>query len=144
MIVRVKLTENGALTEIDWRAADRVALALASYVKAAPASETAQFKYDTLIIPFIAAVLDRTIKVPFPFNDQPYDIRAQIEGTAPPLKKAFSELYADLVMRICGSPAASSLSTHETGHFILEECLEHDELGSSYELCWFEDDPADG
>lgn len=139
MIKRIKLDANGALTEIDWQLADQAALALRRYVDAAPSAENRAFEYNARIRPVIEATLDRSIAVPFPLSCKPYDMRAQREGWEPALPDTFSELYAQFIQIITGSPAASSLSTHETGQYVFGMYRDFDAAGDAYELCWIKE-----
>lgn len=139
MIKRVRLDANGALTEIDWKAAERAARALLDYIEQAPAEVRARFDYDAKALPFIEGVLARTIAVPFPYAAAPFNARSQREAWEPTPPEEFSELYARLLSRITGSPASSSLSTHESGRYVPGQYRELEADGTIYELCWFED-----
>lgn len=139
MIKRVKLDENGYLTEIDWKAIRRIATELKQYVQNAPLDEVAKYQYHTRVLPLLEAIFNKTVKTPFPFQDQPYDVKYEIEGIFPKLVQTFSYMYSELICRLCAMPGVMSLSIHETGNFILDKDRETDEDGNVYELCWFED-----
>ncbi len=139
MIKRVKLDDNGYLTEIDWNAARRWAAALKDYIETAPLEEKLKFGYDSRVLPLIESVLDGSIEFPFPYANEPYDTRAIIDGYYPPLVKQFSQIYSELLYRISGSVGSCSLSAHKTGEYIFGQDREVDEEGNVYEVCWFDD-----
>jgi hypothetical protein len=139
VIKRVKLDENGWLTELDWKAIQRVAFGLKDYIKNAPLDEIAKYQYHTKALPFVESIICNKIILPFRYQDAPYETRYQIEGLFPMFVSEFSELYSKLLYMLSGSIGSISLSTHETGEYILEKYREVDANGNIYELCWFED-----
>lgn len=138
MIKRVKIDENGSLTEIDWKATRRAALALKAYIEAAPLGELLKYEYQKRVMPLIDATLDGSVQMPY-YGSPPYDFRYIMEGLYPALPSTFQDLYAEFIQKIEGSVSEFSLSTHESGEFIFQKYAEEDELGNRYELCWFED-----
>jgi hypothetical protein len=138
MIKRVKLDENGSLTEIDWKATHRSALTLKAYIEAAPLGEAVQYEYHKRVMPLIEATLNKSVQMPY-YGPQPYDYRYIMEGLYPSLPVGFEDLYLSFKQKIEGSVSEFSLSTHESGEFIFQKYSEEDEFGNRYELCWFED-----
>lgn len=139
MIKRVRLDESGRLTEIDWKAAKRLASEIMTYIKNAPLEECNKFNYKNLMVPILNNIIDGSLKIPFLINDRPYNIRYQIEGLEPELNKEFSILYSSLMGLISASTGVISLSIHNTGDFIIDADKVFDPDGTEYELCWFED-----
>jgi hypothetical protein len=137
MIKRVKIDENGSLTEIDRKATRRAALELKAYIEVAPLDERRKYEYHEQVIPLVNAFLDESIKIPY-IGDC-YDVRYIMEGLYPELLPSFSKLYSKFLCMIWGSVSSFSLSTHESGEFIFQKYAEEDEFGNRYELCWFED-----
>lgn len=137
MIKRVKIDENGSLTEIDWKVTRKAALELKTYIDSAPSDERRKYEYQERVVPLINAVLDGSIKIPH--TGDCYDVRYIMDGLYPELLPSFSELYSKFLCMIWGSVSSFSLSTHESGEFIFQKYAEEDEFGNRYELCWFED-----
>jgi hypothetical protein len=138
MIKRVKLDENRSLTEIDWKATRRAALALKAYIETAPSGEALEYEYQKRVMPLIDATLDGSIQFPYR-GHEPYDYRYIMEGLYPELPSQFEYLFLKFLHKIQGDVSQFSLSTHESGEFIFQKYAEEDEFGNRYELCWFED-----
>lgn len=138
MIKRVKIDENGSLTEIDWKVTRKAALALKAYIEAAPLGEALQYEYQKRVMPLIESTLDGSVQFPYR-GQQPYDYRYILEGLYPELPPSFEDLFLNFLHKIQGRISQFSLSTHESGEFIFQKYAEEDEFGNRYELCWFED-----
>jgi len=132
----VKKDMHGRLLEIDSMALFREALALKNYIENAPVDEDKRFSYQVKLIPLINAALKGSLN--FPFLDSPYDLRRIMEGYDPELPAVIQELYFVFMNRIQGSPALSSVSVVEQGHYVpgaSEEVIG----GERYEWVIFED-----
>lgn len=133
----MKLDENGCLTEIDWKATRRAALALKAYIDAAPSGEAAKYEYHKRVMPLVEATLDGSVQIPYR-GDKPYSYRYIMEGLYPELPGQFEGLFLKFLHKIQAYPSQFSLSTHESGEYISQKYrVEKD--GESYEMCWFED-----
>jgi hypothetical protein len=104
------------LLEVDFNALCREALALKNYIENAPADEEKRFYFQRKLVPLINAALRGALV--FPFLDSPYDLRRIVEGYDPELPAGIQELYFVFVNRIQGSPALSSMSVVEQGHYV--------------------------
>lgn len=138
MIKRVKLDKSGSLTEIDWKATRRVALALKAYIENASKDEALKYEYCQRVMPLVEATLNGSIKVPY-YGNSPYNYRYIMEGLYPELPAEFGDLYLSFLHKIQGGISEFSLSTHESGEYIFPKYGEEDEFGNRYEICWFED-----
>lgn len=153
----VKLNENFALTEIDWKATRRQAEKLRSYIKNAPDAESVQYGYQKRFIPLIDGVMNGSIEIPY-FGPDPYSIRAMMEGQIPEFVESFAKIFFRFEQMIKADRSAFSLSTHESGKFIYSTddngnyiCFTNkngefivgkytvEKDGELYEWCWFED-----
>lgn len=133
----MKLDENGCLTEIDWKATRRAALALKAYIDAAPSGEALKHEYHKRVMPLVEATPDGSIQIPYR-GDEPYSYRYIMEGLYPELVPEFSKRCSLFLCMIEGYPSQFSLSKHESGEYIsLKYRVEKD--GELYEWCWFED-----
>ncbi|MEK6636851.1 MAG: hypothetical protein AABY88_02085 [Pseudomonadota bacterium] len=140
----VKLDDDLNLTEIDWKATRRQAEKLRDYILSAPDSERRKYEYEERLMPMIDAVFDGSIDIPWRTNQltvqfsDPYPARFIMEGQAPQLVESFSDIYLTFKFMIEASASQFSLSTHESGEYILGKYRveKDDEL---YEWCWFED-----
>jgi hypothetical protein len=146
MIVKklVKLDEDFNLTEIDWKATRRQAEKLRDYISNAPENERQKYEYEERLTPMINAVMDGSIEIPWRTNQiaiqfaDPYPARFIMEGQAPDLVESFENVYYPFKNMIGAAASVFSLSTHESGEYILEKYrVEKD--GEFYEWCWFED-----
>jgi hypothetical protein len=133
----VKLDEDFGLTEIDWKATRRQAEKVRAYIEQAPADESAKYDYKVNMMPLINGVMDGTLKIPY-LEQEPYNARFIMEGQAPDLVQEFQDVFYKFMLMINASSSQFSLSTHETGKYILGKYrVEKD--GELYEWCWFED-----
>jgi hypothetical protein len=140
----VKLDENLRLTEIDMKATRRQAEMVRDYIANAPEAERQKYEYDKKVMPLVNAFLDGSLEIPWlPMKEttefaDPYDAWFIMEGQAPQLVEAFGSVYYKFKNMIGASASEFSLSTHESGEYILEKYrVEKD--GELYEWCWFED-----
>ncbi len=133
----VKLDEDFNLTEVDWKATRRQAEKVRDYIANAPEAERQKYDYDKKVLPIIDAVMDGTLQNPY-FRFDPYNARFIMEGQAPDLVETFKDVFYEFKWMIEASAAVFSLSTHESGKYILGKYRveKDDEL---YEWCWFED-----
>lgn len=133
----VKLDENLRLTEIDRKATRRQAEKVRDYIENAPEAERIKYEYDKNVMPLVNAVLGDTIDIPY-CGQFPYNARLMWEGQAPALVEAFENVYYTFKFMIRADPAQFSLSTHESGKYILNK-YDVEKDGEIYEWCWFED-----
>ncbi len=134
----VKLDPGGWLTEIDLKAMLREALALQAYIDAAPEGEERLFQYRRKVLPLVRVALDGTLPVPYK-GDDPYSWQLMLEGLAPRLTEAFSQVYSRFMNRIAGSPTRSSPLVVQSGDSsdYVPDVVVRD--GERYEWVEFED-----
>ncbi|MBX3659686.1 MAG: hypothetical protein KF740_14740 [Ramlibacter sp.] len=111
----MRLDDGGWLTEIDQRAMRREALALKSYIEAAPAQEERLFQYKEKVLPLVDAALSGSLQIPFK-GQGGYSWRLMLEGLEPMLVQRFRELHSRFMNRIDGSAMWSAPSFLQTGN----------------------------